>query len=798
MDQMRTVELPLSLDVGPDCDRCIRELQEELARIKGIRGAAVNNARTSIRVEYDPDTVTLARIEGEARRIGADLAERIDHVTFELRDVDCPDCAASIERGVSRLPGVLWAASSFATAQLHVEFERGKTSCPEIVRLVSAHGARARVILATGDDQRRTQREPASGLVAWWVERRRLIATMLATILTIAGAAVQASGHRTAAADLLALAIAIGGYSTARAAWLAARNREVDMNSLMTIAVIGAAAIGEWTEGATVVTLFSIGNLLQAGAMERTRRSIGALIDLTPKSATVVRGRGEFQVPVEQVRLGEQLLVKPGERIPLDGIVTGGASDVNQAPITGESVPVTRATGDAVYAGTLNGEGALSIEVTSVLRDSLLSRIVHRVEEAQAQRAPIQRTIDRFARKYTPCVTGLAATVAVGPPAAITAWAVAHGQDAPPHLWTAWLLRALALLLISCPCALVISTPVAVVTAIGQAARRGALVKGGAFLEELGRIRTVLFDKTGTLTHARFRIDDVIPLDSLPARDLLRIAGAIERHSEHPLAAAFADQPADACCLTQAVTDYRALPGLGASASVQGTTYWLGNPALMASRGIELDGARVHLSQAEATAKTTVILADDQHALGLILLSDAPRDGVAETLRDLTRLGIARQVMLTGDNVHVAAQVAEKAGISEFKACLLPDEKLALVRDYQQQHGPVAMVGDGINDAPALAAANVGIAMGAAASDTALETADVALLGQDLSPLPYLIGLSRRTHTIVKQNIAVALATKGALIVAAIVVGLPLWLAVVGDVGVSLLVTANALRLRAV
>lgn len=788
----QTLQLPILLPSDTDCERCIARLQAELVRIKGVTGAAVNNARTSIRIDYDPDLVTLSRIETEARMIGANIAARIDHQTLELRDLDCPDCAATIEKDVSALPGVIWARANFAAARIHVEFERGKTSLADIRKVIETHGVRACTISPPSDDTVRERTPAPSTWAEWWNAHHRKVTTGLSFLFALLGLLT----HGQISVYGYAAAIVIGGWSTARAAWMALRTRSIDMSVLMTVAVIGAMGIGEWFEGATVVVLFSLGNLLQAGAMERTRRSIRALMDLSPKTARVLRGRGEFDVPVEQVRLGDIVRVKPGERIPVDGEIVSGNSAINEAPITGESVPVDKGPGDPVFAGTLNGQGAIEFCVTHVYRDTALARIIHRVEEAQAQRAPAQQMIDRFARRYTPAVVGLAIVVSLVPPLASSAYHSLNHMAMPDGVWATWFLRGLSLLIIACPCALVISTPVAIVTAIGSASRNGVLIKGGVYLEEAGRLRAMLYDKTGTLTEGRFRVDDVVPIDRLSCNEILDIATALEVRSEHPLAEAFlkAVRNGHERQLPE-VREFRAVPGQGVIGVLNGETYFLGNPNLLESSGIPLEPARAMLQHAEARGKTAVLLATKERPLGIILLSDAPRKDAALAIAELDKLGIEFQAMLTGDNVYVAQDVASAAGLKEFKANLLPDQKQALVQEYQWRYGKVGMVGDGINDAPALAAADVGIVMGAMGSDTAMETADIALMGDELSRLPYLIRLSRRTMAVIRQNIAFSLVTKAVLLVAAVFVGLPLWLAVLGDVGVSILVTLNAMRL---
>lgn len=797
MEDVRAILVPMRTTDAPGCERCAGRICERLSSVPGVRAASLDSAGAALRVEFDQNAVTAEFLQDEVRRIGSELARRIDHATFDLRGLDCPDCAAAIDRSIARLPGVIWSATSFPTARVSIEFERGHTQTGEVLRVLAAHGACPLTDRPSAAGARTDSAAGRRRLDAWWAERRRLGSTLAAVALLALGIAFRFAGGGLPETLALAAAIVVGGHGIARAALVSARQRVMDMNALMTLAVLGAAAIGDWLEGATVVALYGIGNLLQAGAVERTRSAIDALVASAPRTARVLREQIEVAVPISEVQPGDEVLVRPGEQIPVDGIVLDGASEVSQASITGESVPVARHKGGEVYAGTLNGSGALRIRVTRASADTLFSRIVRRVREAQAQRAPIQGTIDRFARRYTPAVVTLAVGVALVPPAMMTLTGAAPAGTTAAGIWLPWVLRGLALLLISCPCALVISTPVAIVTAIGQAARRGVLVKGGAYLEQAGRTRAILWDKTGTLTTGRFRIDEVTPLGSLSCQQVLSIAAAIEQQSEHPIAAAFSAADPAHPNLAETVSDYRSVPGLGARARLRGTTFALGSPALMQNLGVPLDAARERLQYAEASGKTVVLLADDQHLLGLILLSDRPRPNAADAVHALADLGIEHQVMLTGDSPTVAASVAREAGLDDYRASLLPEQKLAVVHEYRARYGAVAMVGDGINDAPALAASTVGIAMGAAASDTAIETADIALLGADPAHIPYLIRLSRRTHAIVAQNIAIALGVKGLLICAALAVQLPLWLAVAGDVGVSLLVTANALRLRA-
>lgn len=787
-----TLSLPLVLPGDVECDRCADRLEADVRAIHGVASATVDRAAGRVVVRYDAEVIPYSRLEAEAQAIGAGIAHRIDHQTLELRDLDCPDCAASIEKAVRKIPGVIWAGANFAAAQLVAEFERGAVRIEDIQRAVESHGVRACTIGVAGEAAGPCAPPP----LLWrrlWTDHRKLILTAASLMLAAAAASVHPASS-VASTCLYAAAIVIGGWSTARAALMSVRSRAVDMNLLMALAILGAAAVGDWFEGATVVVLYNVGGLLQAYTFERTRRSIRSLMTLTPNVARVRHADGtESEITLERITIGEVVHVKPGERIPMDGEVIEGATSVNEAPITGEAMPAEKHLGSRVFAGTLNLTGAFDFRVSRVYRDTTLARIIHRVEEAQAQRAPAQQFIDRFARIYTPVVVLLAVLVATIPPL------VAHTLHPTPYsLFPAWFLRALSLLIIACPCALVISTPVAIVTAIGSASRHGVLIKGGAYLEEMGRVRALLYDKTGTLTQGRFRVEEVVCLDGAEPAEIVRAAAAVEARSEHPLAPALADEAVrrygSAPLRAEA---FESVPGRGVRGQVAGRTYLVGNLALLREGGIDVAPVEQVLARVEAAGRSGILVAEPARPLGIVAVADTPRPEAALAVQRLRAMGVRHQAMLTGDSERVARAVAESAGLDGHRASLLPEQKMEAVREYRQHYGAVAMVGDGVNDAPALAAADVGIVMGAAGSDTAMETADVALMGDDLLRLPFLIALSRRTRAVIRQNVGFSLATKGALIVAAVTSGLPLWLAVVGDVGVSLIVTLNALRLLA-
>jgi Cd2+/Zn2+-exporting ATPase len=508
-------------------------------------------------------------------------------------------------------------------------------------------------------------------------------------------------------------------------------------------------------------------------------------MDSAPREGRIRRAGEERVVPVEEVQAGDLLLVRPGERIAADGIVRAGTSAVDQAAITGESLPCDKTVGHPIFAGSLNGQGALEVEVTRRVEDTTLARIIHLVEEAQAQRAPAQQFVDRFARLYTPAVLGLAVALGLVPPLLF----------AQP--WGPWVYRGLALLIVSCPCALVVSTPVSIVSAIANAARHGVLIKGGAYLEALGRIGVIALDKTGTITRGRLEVTDIVPLDGGSPEALLARAASIEDRSEHPLARAIVEAAKARGAVFQPATDVKAIPGRGARGIVGTEVITLGSPRLLAETWPQDDGALRTIAHLEAQGKTAMVMGTEDRPVGVIALADTLRPQSRDAVMALRAAGVSRVALLTGDNAAVAESIARAVGADEVRARLLPEGKLAAVRELRARHGDLVMVGDGVNDAPALAAATVGVAMGVAGSDVALETADVALMADDLGKLPFVMALGRATVGVIQQNIAFALAIK-ALAIAAVFPGwLTLWLAVLGDMGASVLVTLNGMRLLA-
>lgn len=588
---------------------------------------------------------------------------------------------------------------------------------------------------------------------------------------------------------LALLSIATGGLGTLRKGWVALKTFTLNINFLMSVAMIGAIAIGQWPEAAAVIFLFALAELIETLSLERARNAIRGLMAMAPQTATVRMDNGEWtELAAAKVEIGQTVRVKPGERIPLDGVVTAGASAVNQAPITGESIPVEKAPGDPVFAGTVNERGAFEFKVTANKGNTTLARIIHAVQEAQGQRAPTQRFVDQFARYYTPAVVVFAVLVALVPPLFFGA------------VFADWFYKALVMLVIACPCALVISTPVTVVSGLAAAARRGILVKGGVHLENGRLIKAVALDKTGTLTYGKPVVTDVVPLGARPADDLLQLAASVDAHSEHPVAAAIVAawqapaEPAEAKRKLLEAASFESLTGRGAKAVIQGSLYYVGNHRLVEELVICGSVAEKLLLQLEQEGKTAVVLTDQIEPLCVFGVADTLRAHSAEAIRELHALGVV-SVMLTGDNQTTASAIAAKVGIDDARGNLLPEDKLVAIDELLGRYGHVGMVGDGINDAPALAKASIGFAMGAAGTDTAIETADVALMDDDLRKLPAFIALSRATSRVLWQNISLALSIKAVFFALALAGTATLWMAVFADMGASLIVVFNGLRL---
>jgi Zn2+/Cd2+-exporting ATPase len=691
-----------------------------------------------------------------------------------------------VAKSVEQIPGVVRADVNFASGIMVLEYDPASDPLDRAIAIVRSTGHELErlggVAAGTGES------ESASG---WWSGHGHEAATVMAGVFIALAWLLGSAGSgwpETTSIAAYAAAILSGGWLVFRRAVASVRSRSLDMNVLMTVAVLGAAGIGEWAEGAAVVFLFSVGGMLESRSLARTRRSIRDLMDLSPPLARVLREQAETEVSVAEVVPGETMLVRPGERIALDGVVEAGSSAVDESPITGESVPVEKAEGETVFAGSLNTSGPLEVRVTAVAEDSTLARIVFLVEEAQASRAPSQQLVDRFSRYYTPAVVGLAVLLALVPPVA----GLLLGQE-----WGGfgeWFYRALVVLVVSCPCALVISTPVAIVSAITRATRDGVLVKGGIHLETAARIRAVAFDKTGTLTCGTPEVTDVFSLEGGEAARMLGVAAMLESHSNHPLARAVVRAAGPGNGRAE-VTGYEDVPGGGVRGTVGGVDCAIGSPAFIASEGVAAGEFETVVRRLEEDGRTVLVLMEDGRATGVIGVADQMRPEASQAVAELLEGAVNHAVMLTGDNERTAAAVASHAGVPEHRARLLPHGKVDAVKELRRRYGSVAMVGDGINDAPALAASDLGIAMGAAGSDTALETADVALMSDDLTQLPRFFRLGRRTVAIIRQNVAVSVLVKFAVLGLAMTGTATLWMAVFADTGVSLLVTLNGMRL---
>ncbi|TDK56806.1 heavy metal translocating P-type ATPase [Pseudomonas moraviensis] len=691
--------------------------------------------------------------------------------SFRIEAMDCPTEQTLIQNKLGKLAGVQQLEFNLINRVLGVTHNLPGTE--PITDAIKSLGMHAEPLEAGVDAP-----APAAVKKHWWALALSGVTALGAEVIHFTSTAPD-----WVVAIVALVSILSGGLGTYKKGWIALKNRNLNINALMSIAVTGAILIGQWPEAAMVMFLFTVAELIEARSLDRARNAISGLMQMTPEQATVLQADGNWrEQEVKSVELGARVRVKPGERIALDGAVVSGSSTIDQAPITGESLPVEKTVGDKVFAGTINQAGSLEYTVSAAANNSTLARIIHAVEQAQGARAPTQRFVDQFSKIYTPAVFVFALAVAIIPPLFMGA------------AWFDWIYRALVLLVVACPCALVISTPVTIVSGLAAAARKGILVKGGVYLEGGFKLDYLALDKTGTITHGKPVQTDYLSLDPTADASAPAIAAALAGRSDHPVSLAIANAAVDKNFAALTVDNFAALGGRGVKGDINGQTYHLGNHRLVEELGLCSLQLEEKLFALEKQGKSVVLLLDSSGPLALFAVADTVKETSREAIRQLHELGV-KTLMLTGDNFHTAQAIAAQVGIDEARGDLLPTDKLQAIEDLYKQGHRVGMVGDGINDAPALARAEIGFAMAAAGTDTAIETADVALMDDDLRKIPAFISLSRNTASILKQNIALALVIK-AIFLAVTFAGLAtMWMAVFADMGVSLLVVFNGLRL---
>lgn len=755
---------------GMDCPSCAVTIEKGLNRLDDIQEAKVNYNTAKLQVSGS-SALSLDGVENEVQKLGytaEPVKQNRNYRTYDVAGMDCGGCAKTIENHLNTISSVKDVNVNFSTGKMKVAHDN---SVDDIVSEVSKIGYKASPHTDSNKPAEKTKKKAGYGLITF------------PGILIALGLISSFTALPTILSTLLyAAAIVISGYKPVKSAYYAIKSRSLDMNVLMSAAAIGAALIGQWFEGAIVVWLFALGNVLQNRSIEQTRNSIRDLMELAPSEAWMKSGSELVKKPVEAIAISETIVIKPGERIPLDGEIIQGETSINQAPITGESIPVDKMIGDAVYAGTINESGSLEVNVTKLVEDTTISNIIHLVEEAQEQKAPTEAFIDKFASVYTPIVFGLALAVIVLPPL--------FGFGA----WSEWVYRGLALLVVACPCALVISTPVAIVSAIGNAAKNGVLIKGGTFLEKAGAIRSIAFDKTGTLTEGKPKVSDIDALTT-SEDELISIALTLEDYSTHPIAKTIVNYAKEQGIQSKYGEGFKNISGKGVQATIDGKIYYAGNLKLFKELDISLERIKSNTEKIQNQGKTVVIIGTENEVIGIISVADTIRTTAVEALNGLKQAGVNQLAMLTGDNEGTAKMISEKTNVNRYFAELLPEDKVKAIKQLQSEGHKVAMVGDGINDAPALAASDLGIAMGGAGTDTAMESADIVLMADNLKKLPHTFKLSKKALTIIKQNIWFALIVK--LIALALIVPgwLTLWMAVLSDTGAAVVVILNALRL---
>lgn len=767
---MNKYDLPIRLPVGVEGKHCAEHLIEFLSTHPGVVSAAIDQASSTLRMKYDAEQLSLTEVQSIARSLGAEIGRQFHHCQMHMGKPRCRDCTKLLETDLQKIDGVSRVTANPAASSIVVEYDSDNITPAQIERRVYRLGYRVGTTEAS----------------TWtpWQRWREALLTVFCGLCILAGIfSDKFIAARGVHLLFFILAYLAGGYEGTIAAARALRNKIFDVNFLMVAAALGAATIDQWQEGAILLFLFSLSGTLETFAMGKTRRAIRALMDLKPQEALVKTARGEERLPVETLEVNDLIIVKPGERIAADGVVLRGASAVDQAAITGESMPVEKNIGSEVFAGTVNHGGSLEVRVTRQAGDTTLAKIIKLVEEAQSEKAPMQRLIDNFGAWYVPAVviaTILMATV----PAFIF--------DKP---FADYFYRAMVLLVVASPCALVISTPATILSAIANGARNGILFKGGLHLENAAHIKVVAFDKTGTLTTGRPRVAEVIGLSGATENDVLVLAASIERLSSHPIAHAIVNEAAQRQLKLLEASDLQVIAGAGVRARLDGQNYFVGNLKLFDNGEWPVDqSVRDQVEAFEQQGKITVVVGN-RRMIGIITVADMPRQRAYSIVDELRAVGVKKVAMLTGDRQAVADTVAAQLRIDESLAELLPEDKVRVIRKLLHQHGHLAMVGDGVNDAPALASATIGFAMGAAGTDVALETADVVLMSDDLGKLPQAIDLSRRARRIIHQNLVFAMSVMSLLVLSAVLGLLRLPLGVIGHEGSTVVVLMNGLRL---
>lgn len=766
------IEIPLLIPgITNHQDDCLERLETALNSQRGILRAHLEYEKDPLTLclHYNPGLTSIEDVRRTAIRAGAEISNRYHHEVIPIEGMDCSDCVTVLEHSLKRIDGVLDIKASYTAQKIFVEFDSTTTNQRSIERRINHLGYLV----------------PKTGAQKWYLDNRSLIFSLSAGLALLVGWSGEQffSFPSTLSLALYLAAYLLAGWDTAIHAWYALRARSFDTDLLMIAAALGAAFLGEYAEGALLLFLFSLSHSLEDRILDRARGAIRALSDLAPKTALVQRGDSQIEISVEDLVLGDLVIVRPGTRIPVDGSVISGSSSVDQAPVTGESVPVEKTSAGQVFAGSLNGEGALEVQVTRLAKDSTLARISQMVEQAQAGKSPTQSLTDRFMRWFVPGVLIADLLLILVPPF----FGVPFDES---------FTRAMVLLVAASPCALALGTPAAIMAGVTQAARNGVLVKGGVFLENLGRLKAIAFDKTGTITKGELRVTDIISTDSMDKNELLALAAAIESYSAHPIARAIVQEAETKRLHLPEVSKVEAVTGSGVRAEYRNQPVWIISTRSLEEIGVQTEHAI--LRDAESLAeqgKTTMTVSLGNDLLGLLAVSDTIRPNIKSMINQLLNLGIDHTVMLTGDNQQAAAHIAEQVGIDEVRAELLPEDKVAAVQELVGLYQETGMVGDGVNDAPALAQATVGIALGGASTDVALETADVVLMADDLTKLPFSVGLGRATRSLILQNLAIALGVIFLLMIAALFGLAGLGTTVVIHEGSTLIVALNALRL---